>query len=240
MLYPIPSTLPNTYDKALTLLAASQKYDMVGVQSHIRAEIQCRGFPPLTQAETFRSYAISSSGGLPSEREKLAHLTLYFPMTFECLCDELSSFQGWALRDLIGFRKRCRDNLVSCFESFLKLDLDDIWVPCGDKKENRYSSFSFKLKSPRSWLTQFFRNHLDESRKAFSKPLYNPQSIRGEYLSALQAHINLSDCPSCTKVHKKIGETFCKELTDRLTQALSEVCTSTFWKICGSLNTHIT
>ena len=32
-------------------------------------------------------------------------------MTFEFFCDELPFFDGWALRDLIGFRKRSRDNL---------------------------------------------------------------------------------------------------------------------------------
>ena len=238
MLYPIPSMLPNAYDKALMLLAASQKYDMVGVQSHIRAEIQGRVFPPLTQAETFRSYAISSSGGLLSEREESARLTLEFPMTFETICDELPSFQGWALRDLVGFRKRCRDNIVSCFGSFLNLGQPpfDIWVPCTDK--HRYPS-SYLMPPRAPWLTQLFQNRLNESREAFSKPLFNPQSIRGEYLSALQAHITSSDCTSCTKVHTMNGERFCKELTDRLTLALNEVCVSIFWKNYGSLNIRL-
>ncbi|KAF8262664.1 hypothetical protein EI94DRAFT_1514859, partial [Lactarius quietus] len=35
MLYPIPSVVPDSYNKALELLAASQKYDMVSVQSAI-------------------------------------------------------------------------------------------------------------------------------------------------------------------------------------------------------------
>ena len=121
MLYPIPSKLPNSYHKAWKLLATAQKYDMVGVQSRIHAEIQNGEFPPMTGAEAFRSYAISSSGELSSEmerstNEKLARLTLDYPMTFEYLCDELPLFKGWALRDLVGFRKRCRDNLVSCFK----------------------------------------------------------------------------------------------------------------------------
>ncbi|KAH8985611.1 hypothetical protein EDB86DRAFT_2326361 [Lactarius hatsudake] len=33
MLYPVPSVIPDSYDKALELLAASQKYDMASVQS---------------------------------------------------------------------------------------------------------------------------------------------------------------------------------------------------------------
>ncbi|KAF8484056.1 hypothetical protein DFH94DRAFT_646310 [Russula ochroleuca] len=248
MLYPIPSKLPNAYDKALTLLATSQKYDMVGLQSRIRGEIQTRTFPTLTGPETFRSYAIASSGQLPSEAEKLARLTLEFPMTFEYLCDELPSFKGWALRDLVGFRKRCRDNIVSCFESFLKLDQPpfNIWVPCTGASgtifcqyckrttgSNGYCQYcgnysylntSSPTGSSPSWLTNLFQKHLGDSREAFSKPLFNPQSIRGLYLSALKDHItSMSNCFSCTKVHSLEGETFCTELMDRLTAALSEV-----------------
>jgi hypothetical protein len=247
MLYPIPSGLPNSYNKALTLLATSQKYEMVGVQSRIRGEIQTKTFPTPTGAETFRSYAISSGGQLPSEAEKLAHLTLEFPMTFEYLCDELPSFQGWALRDLVGFRKRCRDNIVSCFESFLNLSQPpfNIWIPCnpsttstsasstycyscGRNYSNTYTSNTATSQATGSsppWLTQLFQKHINESREAFSKPLFNPQSIRELYLSALNAHIGPSSCTSCTKVHTQNGEKFCKELTDRLTLALSEVCT---------------
>ena len=226
MLYPISSVLPNSYDKALTLLAASQKYDMIGVQSRTRAEIQSKIFPALTGPETFRSYAISSSGKLPYEIEKLARLTLDFPMTFEYLCDELPSFEGRALRDLVGFRKRCRDNLVSCFQSFLELGPPfNIWTPCTDGTRNSYSTSSNTR--PPSWITQLFQKHLNESREAFSRPFFDPRNIRGEYLSALQAHINSSyKCISCTKVHALNGETFCKALEDRLTQALSEVRTS--------------
>ena len=222
MLYPIPSLLPNSYDKALTLLATAQKYDMVGVQSRVHAEIQSRAFSLSTGAETFRSYAISSSGEVSSEREKLARLTLDFPMTFEYLCDELPSFKGWALHDLVGFRKRCRDNLVSCFESFLKLDEPplNIWAPCNTHSHSR----SIEASPP--WLTQLFQKHVGESRDAFSKPLFNPQSIRGEYLSALKVHVGLSGsrpCVSCPRVHAVNGEAFCNELSDRLTHALSEV-----------------
>jgi hypothetical protein len=208
---------------------------MVGVQSRIRAEIQSKIFPALTGPETFRSYAISSSGKPPYGVEKLARLTLNFPMTFEYFCDELPSFEGWALRDLVGLRKRCRDNLVSCFKSFLRFDKPfDIW-DC----PSRTNSFSYSApsdgRSP-SWLTQVFQKHINELHEAFSKPFFDPRNIRREYLSALQAHINsYNSCTSCTKVHALNGETFCKALEDRLTQALSEVRTVfLFWRNCGS------
>jgi hypothetical protein len=238
MLYPIPSVLPNSYDKALALLTTSQKYDMVGVQSRIRAEIQSKIFPALTGPETFRSYAISSSGKLPSKFGELARLTLDFPMTFEYLCDELPSFEGRALRDLVGFRKRCRDNIVSCFESFLRLDRPfNIWTRCND------GILSHSTAESPSWLTEVFQKHLNESRETFSRPFFDPRNIRGEYLSALQAHINSYNCTSCTKVHTLKGETFCKALEYKLTQALSEVRTYSyfiFWRNCGSLYTPLT
>ena len=225
MLYPIPFKLPNSYDKALTLLATAQKYDMFGIQSRVHAEIQSREFPPPTGAEAFRSYAISSSGEVSSEREKLARLTLDFPMTFEYLCDELPSFKGWALHDLVGFRKRCRDNLVSCFESFLKLYEPPfkIWMSCNA------TSYPASTGISPPWLIQLFQKHVDQSRDAFSKPLFNPQSIRGEYLSALKVHVGLPSsrhCITCSRVHAVNGEAFCKELSDRLTHALSEICTA--------------
>jgi hypothetical protein len=226
MLYPIPSGLPDTYNKALTLLAASQKYDMASVQSHIRAEIQSRTSSTLTGPQTFLSYAISHRGQLTFEMEKLARLTLDFPMTFEYLCDVLPAFEGWALRDLVGFRKRCRDNFVSCFESFLEFDQPPfrIWIPCIIERRSSYSSTSSSpAGSSPSWLASVFQRYLNESREAFPNAFFNPRSIRGEYLSALQAHINSTSCISCPKVHALNGERFLKGLEDRLTQALSEV-----------------
>src|SRR6266581_5857274 len=43
MLYPIPSIVPDSYDKAVELLAACQKYDMASVQSSIHTEIKSWG-----------------------------------------------------------------------------------------------------------------------------------------------------------------------------------------------------
>jgi hypothetical protein len=223
MLYPIPSVMPNTYDKSLTLLAVSQKYDMVGVQSHIRGEIQCRNFATPTGAATFRAYAISSRGGLQSEMESSARLTLGFPMTFEFFCDELPFFDGWALRDLIGFRKRSRDNLVSCFQSFNNLSQPpfNIWMSCTPSYSSYYGNNPTGYSPP--WLTDFFMQRVTELLQAFTKPLLHPSSVREGYLSALRAHIDSINCISCMRVHAQNGETFCKELESRLVLALSTV-----------------
>ncbi|KAI0288688.1 hypothetical protein BC826DRAFT_1036299 [Russula brevipes] len=237
MLYPIAPVLPHdSYDMLLASLAASEKYDMANVQPRIRAEIQSRPFP--TAAAAFRAYAISSRGGLPSVMESSARLTLNFPMTIECICDELPLFEGWALRDLIGFRKRCRDNLVSCFESLLKYDHPafDIWIS-GRKDRHSCPKSTKSLGCKPSWLREVFADCRDSSRDGFAKPLFNPSAIRDKYLSRLQYHINLFTCLPCANVQILKGETFCKELENRLTLALSEVSTSFIFRTSSaSLN----
>ena len=220
MLYPIPSMIPKSYDRTLMVLAASQKYDMDGVQSRIRAEIQSKKLPMPTGAATFRAYAIASIGGLSPEKETLARLTLDFPMTFEYLCDELPSFEGWVLRDLIGFRRRWRDDLISCFKSFLDLSSlpFHIWTPCERPSLKKISTGC----SP-GWLTGLFMKRLAELRQAFTNPLPNTSTIREEYLSALQAHIALSNCADCPKIHAVKGEMFCKEIENKLALVISKV-----------------
>jgi len=233
---------------------------MASVQSYIRAEVSHGVFPTPKGAEAFSAYAIASGKELVPEMENAARQTLDHPMTFEVLGEGLRLFDGWALRALANLRKRYRDNLKSCFESFLKTEESQfkIWTPCASYASNsgsydgygRYrDSNSYALstlpmfntnRSLPSWLAQLFQKHLDESCEAFSKSLFDPRSICGEYLSALRAHINSYSCVSCTKVHTEKGETFCKDMEDRLTQVLNEVCPcSIFWRYCGSLSMHL-
>ncbi|KAI0289287.1 hypothetical protein BC826DRAFT_631160 [Russula brevipes] len=113
MLYPVPPEIPKSNDAILALLSASQKYDMVTVQSSIRAEASRSAWLSLPQAEAFRMYAIACSRRLIPEMEIAARLTLDYPLTFESLGGALRSFEGWALRDLADFRTRCTRNLSS-------------------------------------------------------------------------------------------------------------------------------
>ena len=168
--------------------------------------------------------------------ENAARQTLEHPMTFEIFGERLRWVEGWALRDLANFRKRCRDKLVTCFESFLRLG------KFGQSPFNILACFDQRNIFQRApqWLVQLFKNRLVELRDACSKPFFNPRSIRREYLSALNAHTSSSICVSCVKVHAQKGEAFCKELEDRLTKALDEVCTSSILlKICSCLSTHL-
>jgi hypothetical protein len=209
---------------------------MASVQLFIRAEVSCGVFPTPNGVEAFSAYAIASGKGLLPEMENAARQTLDHPMTFEILDEALRLFEGWALSDLARFRKRCRDNLIACFESFLQLGQPpfNVWIPCiqltqcTDGNTTRLMWFTHTNPdqgtgySP-SWLTELFQKHLNELCEAFSKPLLSPRSIHKEYFSALEGHISSYRCISCTKVHALKGVQFCKDLEDRLTQALSEV-----------------
>ena len=258
LLYPIRTAIPSSYEevlyllvnwlavitnphyKVLNLLAACQKYDMVLVQSLIRAEVSRGEFPSPKGAEAFSAYVIASNKGLIPEMENAARQTLEHPMTFEIFGEGLRSIEGWALRDLANFRKHCRDSLVARFESFLQFEQSP-FNPCEDSRHySRHSSSDQTGTAPR-WLTKLFQDCINVSRDAFSKPLLKPRSIRLGYLSALNAHISSKNCVLCTNVHARKGEAFCKELEDKLAEGLDEVCTSSILlKICESLNTHLT
>jgi hypothetical protein len=208
---------------------------MASLQLSIRAGVSHGVFPTPKGIEAFSAYAIASSKGLIPEMENAARQTLDHPMTFEILGEGLRLFEGWALRDLARFRKRCRDKLVTFFESFLQLGQPpfNVWIPCIQLLPSNHS-YLYTYSNPDkeraghspSWLTELFQKHLNELREAFSKPLFSPRSIHTVYFSALEGHINSFCCISCTKVHALKGIQFCKDLEDRLTQALSEVCTS--------------
>jgi hypothetical protein len=122
MLYPVCTVVPKSHDKVLFLLqlvskvsdfyhkvlyllAACQKYEMASVMSSIRAKVKLGEYPAPKGAEAFLAYAIASGKGLVPEMEKAARQSLSHPLSFEILGEELRLLEGWALRDLVRFRK---------------------------------------------------------------------------------------------------------------------------------------
>lgn len=225
MLYPIPSELPDSYHKVLDLLIASQKYDMTAVQSSIRAEVGRKAYPPLTASAAFHTYAIASSKGLIPEMENAARLTLDYPMTFESIGDELGLFTGWALRDLARFRKRCRDSLVLCLESFLEYRSgpSKIWTYC--LHSNILNS---QLQAPDQsflarWLRDLILQTIKELKQSYTRPLLKQQSFRKQYMAALQKHVVEANCHFCSRVHIEDGDAFWGQVKIKLTTARDKV-----------------
>lgn len=232
MLYPIPSALPGSYDKALRVLSAAQKYDMASVQSSIRFEIESWEHDLIrTGIEAFRAFAISSSAKLVPEMEFSARHTLDFPMTLKYLSDELPLFEGWALRDLVRYRKRCQDRLVSTLDLFLDSNTQpsNIWVVCtADSPKSSYPSHrrdQVIQVFPR-WLYGLLSKYKTELQETFTNPFPNPSSIHEKYLTSLTTHVSSEDCVPCMRVHTLKGETFCNTLVDQLMKALDKVSIS--------------
>ncbi len=253
MLYPVQPVIPKSYDKVYRLLVACQKYDMVSVQLSIRAEVDRGEFPAPKGAEAFTAYAIASCRRLIPEMENAARKTLDYPLTFEILGEGLRLFEGWALRDLASFRKRCRRNLIACLDLFLdvqSLGPSDIWVGCPEVMPNRSSWGPSEStwpgdSQPRSgdapkptifprWLYKLLsRSNNDLKLQAFTHPLSIPSRIRGEYLTALQAH---ASCKFCSEMHIKNGFAYCAELVNRLAQAREKVFHSSDHVKCHAIH----
>ncbi|KAI9441838.1 hypothetical protein H4582DRAFT_1849514 [Lactarius indigo] len=249
MLYPIPSEIPASYDKILALLAAARKYEMDAVQSSIRAEVACGPSLALDGALAFRAYAIASSCGLRPEMEMAARLTLDQPMTFEHLGDELRLFEGRALCELSSFREQCRDNLTTCFESFLDIDSgpSKIWDGYSECKTSsledhprpasqitRVPNFRVSTRNLNDeckkatpalppWLHDLFTHRIEELKQAFTHPLIKPSTIREKYLEALQSHSSPDLCAFCVNVHVMKGEWYCVQLEQALAHARAKV-----------------
>ena len=230
VMYPIPTEIPTPYERVLALLAAAQKYDMSTVQSSIRAEVVRRGLPAPTGAQSFRAFAIAFNNNLMPEMGATARLTLDYPLTFEMLGDELRLFSGPALRELAGFRKTCKNNIVSCLETFLdaRKGPSNIWVGCPKPRP-----LSFLFTAPLSndkdkqtlplWLLDFLIQQIEELKQHFTHPIIKPSSIREKYLAALMRHSpTLEDCPTCLLVHAHKGEKYCAGLEQKLTHARNQ------------------
>jgi hypothetical protein len=212
----------NSYYKVLYLLAACQKYEMNSVQSSIRVKVSRGEFPAPKGAEAFAAYAIAAGKGLIPEMENSARQTLDHPMTFEVLGEGLRLFEGSTLRDLVIFRKRCRDSFITCLDSFLEVHSpgpSSIWVGCTEAMPaSRHSRRPRVL--PR-WLNELLsRNQNDLKLQKFTQSLDIHSRIRGEYFTALQNH---GVCIFCSMVHIKNGLTFCTELENKLAQARDKV-----------------
>jgi hypothetical protein len=198
------------------LLEACQKYDMDSVQSFIRAEVSRGAFPAPSGAEAYSEYAIASAKDLVPEMENAARQTLDHPLTFEMFGKGL---EGWTMRDLASFRRRCRDNLIACLDSFLEVEPpgpSSIWVGC-PYVSKRSTPIGPVIPVLPLWLQGLLsRSRNDLKLQMYTHPLDIHLRIREEYVKALLTHL---DCKVCVAMHVKKGFAYCAELEKKLEQA---------------------
>jgi len=234
LLYPIRTVIPKSYGKALNLLAACKKYDMVRARLSVRSKINWGNFPRARGTQVFGAYAIANSEGLIPEMKDAALRTLSHSMTFETLWKQLRLFEGSALRDLALFRRRCRDSCLACLESFLEVHPpgpSSIWVGCPDVMPNRSLSDPPPPPVLPSWLRQFLSQIISDLKlQAFTDPLDFYKSIREKGLTDFKSH---AGCDFCSEVYATKGFIFFTNLSDKLKDAQVKVhiqfqCTQEF------------
>jgi hypothetical protein len=228
VLYSIPSEIPLSYTEVLALLAASQKYEMSAIQTFIRAEVAREDLLGPNGAESL-VYAIARKSRLLPEARTAALLTLNHPLTFKSLGEGLKQFEGWALRDLARFRKSCRDNLLSCLESYLdnQNGPSTIWGYCSQLNIPTEPDYYGNVRpvtgpTPPLWLRDLFTKRIGELKESFTNPLLTSSSIREQYLEALRVHIQTSGGCTCLQTHALQGEEYGVELEQRLSDVLDE------------------
>src|SRR5580658_7122098 len=178
---------------------------MASVQLTIRGKVDCGEFPAPTGTNAFAAYAIASSNGLIPEMEKAALQTLDHPMTFEALGKELRLFEGRALRDLANFRKRYRDKLSACFDSYSGALTGCPWGWLGPDCPREWLGPGVPVLP--KWLYQLLLRSRDDLKlQVFTHPLNIHSRIRGEYQRSLRAHL---DCRTCMEMHATQGSEFC-------------------------------
>jgi hypothetical protein len=224
MLYHIPSMIPDSHEKQFALLAALQKYEMTAVLSTVRSEI---GRQIRTTIAPFRAYAIASGKQLFPEMEATARLTLDHPLTFKAIRDALPLFEGTALSNLVHFRMRCRDKLLSFFKGFVdgSNGLSEIWFGCHETESPPSTPQSDEAMLP-EWLRCLILRHIEGLQKTYINPLPKPSSVRKEIVENLVLHISAkhgrTPC-ACSKRYHTKGERFLFQLSCRMSKARDEV-----------------
>ena len=210
---------------------------MNSVQSSIRAEVNRGAFLAPEGAEAFSAYAIAAANGLIPEMEDAAYLTLLHPMTFESLGEALRLFQGWALCDLVDFRKRYIDNTITCLDSFLDVQPSgpsSIWVGCPEVMSTMAPSETIQQhRVLPMWLYMFFsQNQNNWKHRNFTHPLPplgTPGSRSATHLAYVRALSPHRTCNFCSGVDEMHGLSFCAELENKLADARKKVFQSLYF-----------
>jgi hypothetical protein len=198
---------------------------MPSIQLLIREEVNRKLFPKPTGTEAFPAYAIASAKELLLEVKCTARSTLEYPLTFESLGKGLQVFKGRALRDLADFRKRCKDNMITCLDSYLDVQPSgpsSIWVGCPEIMPSTSSlEMCQRSRALPMWLNKCLsqcRNDLTSEQ--LTRPLVLDSEIWEKYNTAYRTH---SHCKFCREVEAKKGPIYILMLADKLCQAIDEV-----------------
>ncbi|KAA1476549.1 hypothetical protein DENSPDRAFT_843544 [Dentipellis sp. KUC8613] len=104
--YPLPLSLPDSYEDAILVLAAAKKFEMKGALSSIRMAMRASGMYDLAQDKPLQIYGLAYAHGLEDEALSAAWHTLS-QARLEKYGKELCYASGTALYELTQYWHRC-------------------------------------------------------------------------------------------------------------------------------------
>ncbi|TFY63458.1 hypothetical protein EVG20_g6301 [Dentipellis fragilis] len=104
--YPLPVSLPGSYEDTILVLAAAQKFEMKGALSSIRTAMRASGIYDLAREKPLQIYGLAYSHGLEDEAISAAWHTLP-RASLERYGKELCFASGSALYELTQYWHRC-------------------------------------------------------------------------------------------------------------------------------------
>ena len=217
MLYPV-EPIPQTFENALSLLAACQKYQMDSTAARVRTLLKERTPPLITAQNSFRAYGTASRYHLREEALLAARLTLERMMNFYECGEDLSFISGADLFRLWQYRTECTKAARECINQMKRNNTaPTISRSCtGSTNLGKYDAEELQS-VPRWWHTHFLQ-------RAADRP--SPKSVanRAAFERSLTAHKSASGCPSCPQPDEtRVDNAICVAVEAKLTAAIEQV-----------------
>jgi BTB/POZ domain len=218
MLYPVDPCIPKTFEDALSLLAACQKYQMDATATCLRTLLKGHASPLITVQNSFRAYGIASRYDLKEEALLAARLTLERTLNFREFGEDLGFISGAALFRLWQYRKECTSVARRCINSMKLLpSIPPITRSCsGSISIGKYDTLELQA-VPRWWHAQFLQ-------RAADRPSPKTITDRVAFERSLATHKSASGCSSCLQLDEtRVDNSVCVAVEARLNAAIELV-----------------
>ncbi|KAI0264228.1 hypothetical protein BC834DRAFT_276533 [Gloeopeniophorella convolvens] len=232
LIYPLPLSVPDSYEAVLKLLAAAEKYEMESAIINIRSQVLAGDFPNIDPKQPFHAYALASRLHLELEARRAAFLTLNQPMTFSDLGATLRCFDGAALYELARYRAECRNAVLTCLEKAVVPFSEAVVRVCevvGVLEEGCYIADEVYRRYEPVWWRDLVRSRADDLRSGRASAVVDPAKAQAAFLATLEPHIIDGGCAFCFKVFFRRAEYFSSILEDMISEAIEKIDLDLAW-----------
>lgn len=145
-------------------------------------------------------------------------------------------FEGWAIRDLANYRRRCSDNLVTCLGLYLEVGPSgpsSIWIGCPEVMPSTSSECQQSRALPK-WLSRVLSRNLNGLvLHNFTQSLNLGPMLWKEYCTAFSSH---DDCNFCLRIKARCCLSYRLILQDKIEEAKEKVLSFLYLFNCRKLH----